>query len=588
MILQNIVLTKESVKECGLYYKILEGRAKYENACLCLQGKSRVSFATYFNMFSAVKWLRYTEINNVGFCLNYKGTIQLDIKGKNGKKYHLEGNSKDKAQLSLVLERMDLPDFIEIEIVSYDKGAEIYGGYYFTEEDAVNDVNIGIGICTYRREQFVKRTIETICDLFKTDETAAVCNKLQVYVSDNAGTLDWDECASESVHVFKNRNLGGTGGFTRCMIEMLSKKEKQEQTHFILMDDDIVLEKDTIYRTFSFLSFLKEQYREYSISGGLLRLDIPYVQHANGERWQDGRIGFTKRGYNLLDAALVKENESESVPIDYSGWWYCCMPFGANLENDLPIPFFIHGDDIEYGLRKKEKFISLNGIAVWHDAFDNRKASSMEYYDMRNMLLCRILHDPEYTAAKMKKQICRHLVSQLLKYRYKDQELTMKAVHDFFAGTEFFEKTDAEVLHQQIMKMGYQMTDMTEVLHEMGVKVPAKAPEMEQLYNECTFDAKHKLTLNGWLLPACKKEKAIEMGAHPTELFRLKNVLFYEPETGKGFRVSRQFKQLLITFKRCIETAKMVDQKFDGIKSDYINHIDQITNLSFWQQYLDL
>ena len=38
--------------------------------------------------------------------------------------------------------------------------------------------------------------------------------------------------------------------------------------------------------------------------------------------------------------------------------------------------------------------MTMNGIGVWHDAFDNRKASSMEYYDMRNTLIACAIHHP--------------------------------------------------------------------------------------------------------------------------------------------------------------------------------------------------
>lgn len=70
-----------------------------------------------------------------------------------------------------------------------------------------------------------------------------------------------------------------------------------------------------------------------------MRLDIPYIQHANGELWQGGRIGFTKRGYDLRRMTDVVGNEY-NLPMDYNGWWYCCVPLAEQFRGfPLPILF---------------------------------------------------------------------------------------------------------------------------------------------------------------------------------------------------------------------------------------------------------
>lgn len=85
----------------------------------------------------------------------------------------------------------------------------------------------------------------------------------------------------------------------------------------------------------------------------------------------------------------------EDLPMEYNGWWFCCIPLAEHFRG-FPLPVFIHGDDIEYGLRFNKKIMTMNGIGVWHDAFDNRKASSMEYYDMRNTLITCAIHHPNF------------------------------------------------------------------------------------------------------------------------------------------------------------------------------------------------
>ena len=52
------------------------------------------------------------------------------------------------------------------------------------------------------------------------------------------------------------------------------------------------------------------------------------------------------------------------------------------------MPYFIHLDDIEYGMRNYNNgIILLNGISVWHPSFVNKSPLWYGYYDMRNQLL---------------------------------------------------------------------------------------------------------------------------------------------------------------------------------------------------------
>ncbi|MEI3199181.1 MAG: hypothetical protein V8S12_01795 [Lachnospiraceae bacterium] len=65
-------------------------------------------------------------------------------------------------------------------------------------------------------------------------------------------------------------------------------------------------------------------------------------------------------------------NEQE-LATEYTGWWYTCIPLRCIDNDNLPLPIFIHRDDVEYGLRVgKKKFIFLNGIGVWHEAFEKK------------------------------------------------------------------------------------------------------------------------------------------------------------------------------------------------------------------------
>ena len=174
--------------------------------------------------------------------------------------------------------------------------------------------------------------------------------------------------------------------------------------------------------------------------------------------------------------------------------------------------------------------MTMNGIGVWHDSFENRKQSAMEYYDMRNSLIMNALYEPRRPVEDTCKRVFRHLVHQMLKYRYDDQLLTLRAVEDFLEGPEYFKTHDPILVHEEIMEMGYHPKNVVKKLYEM--KASRDPMRKEDLYRKYTFSLKHKLTLNGWLLFGKKELTALPMGCHATHLYRLKNVLYYDPQSG--------------------------------------------------------
>ena len=63
----------------------------------------------------------------------------------------------------------------------------------------------------------------------------------RVFVSDNGNSLNYNT-DSNHIKVYSNKNYGGAGGFTRCLIEAMNN-DMAQYTHFIFMDDDVVLDR---------------------------------------------------------------------------------------------------------------------------------------------------------------------------------------------------------------------------------------------------------------------------------------------------------------------------------------------------------
>lgn len=590
MIIQNVVFPKKEIcEEKGLYYHILQGEVKEEGKELVLSKGTKLSFSTYFNGFSVDKWKLYTDVKTVDVVVNVQGDCEISL-------WRMAQGTSEVEKTCIEKKQVEKEDHCRFHVNCEEQDGILYltieantevrlqRAYFESEQNLSHSVTLAIGICTFRREEFVTKTIHTLKTHLLQNENSPLQNHLHVYVSDNGNTLDATGLFDECVHVMANKNAGGAGGFGRCMLEASKDKEKYGITHVLLMDDDIVLEPESILRTYAILSMAKTSYQDAMLGGGLLRLDVPYIQHANGETWHGGHIGFTKRGYDLRKEEAVLKNE-EDLPMEYNGWWFCCVPLAENFRG-FPLPVFIHGDDIEYGLRFDGKIMTMNGIGVWHDAFDNRKASSMEYYDMRNTLVACAIHHPEFSKLHILKIVCRHLIGQMLRYREEDQLLTMKGVEDYCKGVSFLEQTDPVELHQQIMQMGYKMVDVSQELHELQAEQYYTKPQPEMLYEESGFSKKHLLSINGFLLPGKKETLPIPMGQHPDLLYRYQSVLLYDPDTKKGFFVKRKRKNLLLTFGRCLKMWRLLGKKYKDTVADFQKNGKQLICQDFWEDYL--
>lgn len=251
------------------------------------------------------------------------------------------------------------------------------GGEWNGQFSQWNERKIGISITTFKREKYVKRTMKVLQD-FQRDHPW-----LSVLVVDNGGTLQ--EIDDTKFRVIHNRNYGGSGGFTRGMIEYV---EQGKVDYVLLMDDDIVLETSALERTFALLSGLKKEYMDSFLSGAMLSLENPCIQYENTAAWRKIRLYGEGKDFNLINVNNLLKNEIvPSQKNRYGAWWFCCIPVQRIRDIGYPLPVFIKGDDMEYGIRNHREVMSMNGIGVWHQSFLAKISPVVNYYSDRNMLI---------------------------------------------------------------------------------------------------------------------------------------------------------------------------------------------------------
>lgn len=590
-IIQKIVLPQFGIcQEESLFFRNNE-KAAYLQGDLAFERNGISIFDTYFNAFSATKWKKYTGIKTLQFKIVYKGAFQIEFYQRfinNGvcfdralETYCLKFAS-DKTNKTVTLPFDEMASFTYFKIVALENDSHFFGGAFVTDDAVIvkNDVKISLIICTYKREKYVLNNLEILKRNFIENSESDLYGNLYLKIIDNGNTLE--SISEKYIQVYHNKNLGGSSGFTRGIIESLNE---DRYSHVLLMDDDVVIEVEAIYRLYKFLLFMKPQYQKYLVGGSMLKLDFPFIQQEAGVCWNNGLASFPyKYNLDLRDRNNVFRNEIEEHA-EINGWWFSCIPTVNISLQKLPLPIFIRYDDMEYSLRIKQPHIFLNGICVWHESFENKYASNLEYYTMRNHLITYILHSPSYSSKELIKFLRIQLINKLYRYRYKDLELNFRAVYDFLKGIDFFHVQNAELLHQKVLETGYTFKP----LEELNVSFNYFGYERNLFYGEGRKKKIiRKFTLNGYLLPARGQIVAPAYSNECGHYFRVGQVINYDEKSGKAFITNRDRKQAFKLLVEYFRLCFLINKNFKQIKSEYNDRINEISNINFWKPYLEI
>ncbi len=447
--LQNIVLSHD-INFDQHWWMLYRGGGKFtynQEERLYSIGPWFVEFFTYFNSFSISKWRTYTVIDNLKLLLHAYGNFKIDLFGHyrddNGmiQKEILLSKTYNISNLTdIVLEypKEDTCMMYSFQISSYSNFT-IKHGYYFTsiDKEKIRDVNVTINITTFKREQYVKRNLKILRDFFaNSDELSS--SHFHVNVVDNGSTLQQSEIESEKISYYSNNNVGGAGGFARGMIETI--RSNYNTTHCLLMDDDVKILPESLIRTFSLLSTIKEEYSDSFISGSMLMLDAMNIQHEDvGYVHKNGSYRPKKPIYelHLWENVFKNEEEMRSRKYEYAAWWYCCIPMKYITKDNLPLPLFIRGDDVEFSLRNSAKIITLGGICVWHQSFDKKYNQSLELYQvLRNSLIIQstssIFKEVDFIP-----RFNELFFGEINRLDYNGASLVLDALEDYMSGPDF-------------------------------------------------------------------------------------------------------------------------------------------------------
>ena len=570
-----------------------------EGGRLCVGKFQYVEFNTYLNGFSYAKWKKYTPMESLTLQLTISGSFRLAIVG-----YSLENEvpvrnvfrTEEYHHPEARTISLTFPDNKETTVgfeISALTEVELYGGCYEAEfpEEGRRDIELALSTTTFKKEDYIRRnTRRMVTGLF--EKYPEISEHICMHIVDNGRTLVPEDVPEDRRFiVHKNPNAGGAGGFARGMIECLHQDPKP--TNVILMDDDILILPESIYRTFLLLRWLKPEYREHFISGAMLILEDKSRQHEDvGCILPDGGYSQLKPQWNhdfLYDN--LKNEYDYQAPNCYQAWWYCCIPMTVIEKNGLPMPIFIRGDDSEYGLRCKAKIITMNGICLWHMGFYGKYSGSQNIYqEYRNLLVNQATTGvlPEIDLMPRFKKTFR---ANILKHDYNSCELALRALEDFMKGPEFFMTDRGEQITKENAKLNEKLVPLEElgIVHSDFRNDPYDDVK-RGLLNTLLFRA----TYNGhlfWPKKLLKKDPVVipfDTGYTPGKMAMHSTYIAYNPV--KQTACIREFdrERFLKLEKRLYKDLAYYKKHADAIRKAYRSQKDYLTSEKFWRKYLKM
>jgi galactofuranosylgalactofuranosylrhamnosyl-N-acetylglucosaminyl-diphospho-decaprenol beta-1,5/1,6-galactofuranosyltransferase len=419
--------------------------------------QTEVSFAAYFNAFPASYWRRWTALRTLHLRLDVEGAGRVDVyrSKADATPVHTHGElingAAGRRELNIELDLTPFEDggWYWFDISTEDSELIVHSGGWHAPVEAPGRAAVTIGMPTFNRPTDCVATLRAIGEdeLVRSIVTAVVipdqgANK----VRDQDGFAQAQAMLGNRLRIIDQPNIGGSGGYARVMYEALENSDCEQ---ILYMDDDIVLEPDSILRAVAFSRFAR---RPMLVGGQMLQAQARSRLHAWGEIVDRHRMRWNKAPGTEYDHDFAQQPLRQTAwmhrrtDVDYNAWWMCLIPRTVAEDIGLPLPLFIKWDDVEYGLRAREAgypTATVPGVAIWHMSFADKDDATdwQAYFHLRNRLVGAALHGGADRPTAMLVDSLKHALKHALAMEYSTLALQEMAIRDFLAGPQaLFEK----------------------------------------------------------------------------------------------------------------------------------------------------
>jgi len=410
-----------------------------------------VTFATYFNAFPASYWRRWTTVEKVTLSLRVSGQGRILV-FRSTSKGHVQRDATevvDSDTTTTVEIALSLQPFIDggwywFDLETTDGTLRLESAEWLTDADRSASGTVSIGITTFNRPGFCVDQLIALGerrDVLGCIDEVFVIDQGTDRVSDHGEFEQAKVSLGDKLRVIEQGNLGGSGGFSRAMMETVRTGTSD---YCLLLDDDVICELEGILRAIAFADFAKTP---TIIGGHMFSLYDRSVLHAYGETvkkftWFWGPAPHTHHGHNFAHAPLPATPWlHRRVDVDYNGWWMCMIPTAVIREIGLSLPMFIKWDDAEFGLRAQEAgypTATVPGVAVWHVPWHEKDDTIdwQAYFHRRNRVIAALLHSPYDHGGRLVRESFETQLRHLLSMQYGPAEMGLIALEDVLDGPD--------------------------------------------------------------------------------------------------------------------------------------------------------
>jgi galactofuranosylgalactofuranosylrhamnosyl-N-acetylglucosaminyl-diphospho-decaprenol beta-1,5/1,6-galactofuranosyltransferase len=439
-----------------LYYSIQRGVATAERHRIVIEPHAWITTNTYFGRFPASYWQRWTRVDEV--------FVQAEVQGA-GRVFLVASDSAGSPR-TVASTRVSSTAGERIELRAAVNRFADGGALWLEAETGPDQLTLSdvrwqvtthgttraavVVICTFNRADDCLVTLDTLAA-----DTECLAALDAVYVidqgSDPVASRDGFTTTSctlgPKLQYMRQPNLGGAGGFTRGLYEATSARpdDPSQWPYTVLMDDDIVLEPDTVLRMTGFAAHTDTP---TIIGGQMLQLLHPHRLHVGAEE-VDLRSLCAGRpvAESIHDADMTTIRQDIRVDAGYNAWWSCLIPPEVLADVGYPLPLFFQWDDIEYGIRARAggyPTVTLPGAGVWHADFSWKDWDDWpRYFSLRNSMIVSALHS-DFNVTRTARILLGELFRYLGSMRYGLAATLIMAVEDFMRGPDVLADGGAE------------------------------------------------------------------------------------------------------------------------------------------------
>lgn len=416
---------------------------------ITLPAGASYSSGSYYNAFQAAYWAHWTNVKTVTLTGMAKGTgtVRVLVSDSKAKVTELVSIPVNDGQFSFTtsIEGMDEGGCLWFEaMASADGPLTLSDAAWGTDASEPRHGTISMAITTMNKPEWCIRQFNVLADAGNLDliDAVYVIDQGTRLVQDEPGFAEASSRLDGRLHIIRQRNIGGSGGFARGMAEV---SQRNDSGYALLLDDDTVLEPESIARALAFANHCE---RPTIVGGNMLFLTEPTRICAMAETFNRDKIFWEPTPGSPKFADLANSSFIETPYLhqrwdaDYNAWWMCLIPVETIRKIGLAYPFFIKNDDVEYGVRAQMAgypTVTVPGVCLWHQSWVDKDdiLDWQAYFHVRNKLIMGLLYSRHPWGGMLLPLMMRASLSATVKMRYSAVKLHRMAVADVLQGAEY-------------------------------------------------------------------------------------------------------------------------------------------------------